>query len=336
MPLFRLPPLKFAAYNEYRLGGGGNARALSPHTGKPFFNAAETAPSRMAFSFYEKSRPSLTDSRPGVLDVLGFDTPPRFSNLREFENAIGRSLNDGEWVKVCYTRLHLDEASLDWQFDARYPEYSAKFEITAPMRALDAVSDASRVQAPLISFINDLAASNVEKPTVTSEWARQIYFLRRVQVNANPIARTDAYFAMANLPSVAALERTQSMRVDLTATELLNRRHFVVRQGAELKLSQGTKVDGPKFFSTEPERADALYRARLEWLADGVAQKPIELSVVPSHGIATYLAQSALIAVPPGTKQASFSMISESAMGHPKSPPSPIRREERFTISFVP
>lgn len=323
MPLLKISPRKLmAVHNEYRLTGGGSSGAaltgkVSPITGKPFFQGAIGHRSESAFTKTEVSVPAGA-GKVG-LKVLALDTRPAFKNLGELEAAIGRPLADGEWVKTYWTTMTHEDGQANWQFDGTWEEYSAKHQITAADRLADAATDGTHTSAPAISFINDLGSAPPENPKLDYDGVKRTYFLRRIEVAASEVQ--GSYLEFANLRSVAELEALQTRTVTLNEARFAHPNMPVkVRKNAEVTLDMTNTRLALAPFGAPMGRAGyamgAIFNATLEWMADGVAQKPI--SVATTTGSNMNFISRVQLPVPRDTAKVEFWFVSEIA-GQPSS-----------------
>ncbi len=296
LPALRSPKAR-PVYNEYRLTGGGTSGKpltgkISALTGKPLLHSAIGHALQSEFSKVEvTAKVSLMGP---ANDTFAFDAAPHFNSLAELEAVIGRPLQEGEWVKTIWSTLEHDQGATDWRFDDRWPEYSAKHQVTAGDRT------------SLVSFINTLGDTHVDAPVKGFDGVKRAYLLRRLELDVRPPPSN--FSAMANQPSIGALELAMNMNVTLTEASFTTGRPVKILEGAAISIVTGD------VFNSLPSAGH--HRAAIEWKADGVRQKPVVLIDGPD---ASLFVRKPALPVTPGTRRAeyTFSVEHSPTQGEP-------------------
>ena len=278
-------------YNDYRLVGGGTSGQpltgkVSALTGKPLLHSAIGHSEQSVFTKLEQTAKANMMGPPK--DTYAFDAAPRFNSLTELETAIGRPFRESEWVKTVWSTLEHEDGATDWRFNDRWPEFSAKHQVTAADRT------------SLISFINSLGDVPVDKPVKGFDGVKRVYLLRRLELDGS--APMSNFNHMSNHPSVGALERAQNLNVTLNDATFTSGRPVKVLDGAAITIGTGQLRNAMSFVGH--------VKAAIEWKADGKAQPPLVLQ----DGVDTSnFRRDAPLVVPPGTRHVEYEFSVEHA-----------------------
>ena len=218
MPLLTLSPVRRATFNDHfrhATGSGGAAAVASKDTKTPFFSEL-VGRNTGHFSQLEASAAAAAGAG---LSRLAIEPHHHFSTLADLEQAMGRPIDDQTWVKVEWNRLKLmpfqetttgvydysgPRPTQMWAPASNWATFSAKYRITAQMRAQEAAGNT----LPMISFIRDLQTANANGDAVVwPNGEKHSYFLRAISAGGSELPAK--YSHLANKPSIEAFELAQ-------------------------------------------------------------------------------------------------------------------------------